>query len=147
MPQVPGYKILRSRNIHKVHQLLNSSYPGCLANTHRMIKKCEDTKVWYSNRKIGPNHLASFMSRMSHDTGLSKVYTKHSIHLTGCTFFQRNSFFTQVSNGYIGSQEPKQFGHLTKSVYRWEISNRIFYEILSAKLTSLHKHRTSTTYN
>ena len=58
-------------------------------------KKAEDvidTDVWYRPTKIGPNPLASFMSRISHDADLSKVYMNHSIRSTATTFLGRANF-------------------------------------------------------
>ena len=48
--------------------------------------------IWYCNAKIGPNPLASFMSCLSHAADLSRVYTNHSIRVTGTTFLSRNNF-------------------------------------------------------
>ena len=55
-------------------------------------EEVEESLVWYHNRKIGANPLASFMSRMSHEADLSRVYTNHSIRVTGMTFLMRNNF-------------------------------------------------------
>ena len=51
-----------------------------------------DLDVWYKPLKIGPNLLASFMSHVSHDADLSRVYTNHSIRSTATTFLGRANF-------------------------------------------------------
>ena len=59
-------------------------------------KKQEDIKdsdiIWYKPSKMGQNPLGSFMSRISHDADLSKLYTNHSIRSTGTTFLSRAKF-------------------------------------------------------
>ena len=51
-----------------------------------------DVDVWFKPLKIGENPLASFMSRISHSAELSKVYTNHSIRVTGTTLLGRANF-------------------------------------------------------
>ena len=52
----------------------------------------DKTDVWYRPKKIGPNPLALFMSRMSHEADLSQVYTNHSVRVTATTYLSRNKF-------------------------------------------------------
>lgn len=47
---------------------------------------------WHFPTKIGFNPLATIMSKMSHTIELSKVYTNHSIWVTGATFLHRNNY-------------------------------------------------------
>ena len=43
-------------------------------------------QIWYSKKKhIGKNPFSTFMSDLSRDANLSKVYTNHSIRSTGIT--------------------------------------------------------------
>ena len=56
------------------------------------LRCLEDTDIWFKPRKIGSNPLAAFMSRISHDTDLSRVYTNHSIRVTGTTLLGRCNF-------------------------------------------------------
>ena len=51
-----------------------------------------DSDIWFKPLKIGPNPLASFMSRISHAADLSRVYTNHSIRTTAMTFLGRANF-------------------------------------------------------
>ena len=48
--------------------------------------------IWYSHKNIGKNPLASFMSELSRNCNLSKIYTNHSIRVTGCTVLTRCNF-------------------------------------------------------
>ena len=61
----------------------------------QQVKKMEEIKdadIWFKPCKIGPNPLSSFMSRLSDLADLSKVYTNHSIRVTGTTFLGRCNF-------------------------------------------------------
>ena len=51
-----------------------------------------DLDIWYKPLKIGENPLAAFMSCISHAADLSRVYTNHSICVTGTTFLGRSNF-------------------------------------------------------
>ena len=51
-----------------------------------------DVDIWYKPRKIGPNPLGAFMSRISHAADLSRSYTNHSIRVTGTTCLSRFNF-------------------------------------------------------
>ena len=55
-------------------------------------KNWEDSDVWYMNRKLGANTLSGFMSNLSHNADLSKMYTNHSIRVTGTTYLTRKEF-------------------------------------------------------
>ena len=44
----------------------------------------------YSREVIGKNPLSTFMSDLSKKCGLSRIYTNHSIRVTGCTILARN---------------------------------------------------------
>ena len=51
-----------------------------------------DPNIWYRPSKVGPNPLSTFMSHISHDADLSRVYTNHSICTTATTFLGRKNF-------------------------------------------------------
>ena len=55
-------------------------------------KNWKDCEVWYQNKKVGNNTLSTFMSNLSHDADLSRMYTNHSIRVTGTTYLTRKQF-------------------------------------------------------
>ena len=48
--------------------------------------------VWYGKGHVGKNPLAKFMSEVSKNCGLSKIYTNHCIRVTGATILTRTKF-------------------------------------------------------
>ena len=52
----------------------------------------DNPNVWYSRRNIGKNTLATFMSEVSKNCKLSRIYINHSIRVTGCTVLTRCQF-------------------------------------------------------
>ena len=48
--------------------------------------------IWYKNKRIGENKIASFMSELSKDAKLSKKYTNHCVRVTGTTNLTRAHF-------------------------------------------------------
>ena len=48
--------------------------------------------IWFSKQHIGKHTLSKFMSEVSKKCGLSKIYTNHSIHVTGVTILTRMKF-------------------------------------------------------
>ena len=55
-------------------------------------KGWKKSDVWYTNKCIGANPLSTFMSTLSHDADLAKMYTNHSIRVTGTTYLTRKEF-------------------------------------------------------
>ena len=53
-------------------------------------------EYWFQKRPIGKDTLASFMSTLSKKTGLSQIYTNHSIRATGATILGRNCSMAQI---------------------------------------------------
>ena len=53
-------------------------------------------ECWFQKRPIGKDTLASFMFTLSKKTGLSQIYTNHSIRATGATILGRNCSMTQI---------------------------------------------------
>ena len=91
MPQIPGNKLCPVETFLKY---LSHLSPMCedLWQQPKTLEESKKSNIWYKNRKIGPNPLASFMSRMSHEADLSRVYTNHSICVTGSTYLLRNQY-------------------------------------------------------
>ena len=73
---------------------ISKLHPRCdyLWQQPKELENMTDVDVWYKPAKIGENPLASFMSRISHHAKLSKVYTNHSIRVTGTTLLGRANF-------------------------------------------------------
>ena len=60
--------------------------PMCDSIWQRPLDSVASTQVvWYSNRPIGVNTLATFMRRLSEKCSLSKTYSNHSVRVTGVT--------------------------------------------------------------
>ena len=51
--------------------------------------------VWYENKPLGVNKLASMMKEISTGAGLSKIYTNHSVRATAITVLSNNSVPTR----------------------------------------------------
>ena len=49
-------------------------------------------ECWFQKRPIGKDTLASFMSTLSKKTGLSQIYTNHSVRATGATILRKKLF-------------------------------------------------------
>ena len=73
-----------------------TSHLSPLINDFWQYPKEKDTwrnsDVWYTNKKIGPNPLSTFMSKLSNDADLSQIYTNHSIRVTSATYLSRKQF-------------------------------------------------------
>ena len=49
-------------------------------------------ECWFQKRPLGKDTLASFMSTLSKRTGLSQIYTNHSVRATGATILRKKLF-------------------------------------------------------
>ena len=65
-------------------------------------KNWQMSEVWYANKKTGANPLASFMSRILELADLSRVYTNHSIWVTGTTYLTHKQFIAKQIMSVIG---------------------------------------------
>ena len=91
MPEFPNSKLCPLKSYMSY---LTQLHPKC-DNLWQQVKKKEhlkDSDIWFQPRKIGPNPLASFMSRVSHDADLSRTYTNHSIRVTGTILLGRCNY-------------------------------------------------------
>ena len=52
----------------------------------------KNPEIWYGKTYIGRNPLSKFMSEVSKQCGLSRIYTNHSIRVTSCTVLTRCRF-------------------------------------------------------
>ena len=90
MPQMSGHRncpvYSYEKYISKLHP--ESKWLWQQPKSHYM----KGDAVWYNGKKIGSNPLSKFIGELSHSAGLSKVYTNHSIRVTGTTFLARNNF-------------------------------------------------------
>ena len=91
MPEVKGSKFCPVSSYLKYLSHLNPLIPN-LWQYPKENEKWLTSEVWYTNKPIGANLLASFMSRMSHIADLSQSYTNHSIRVTGTTYLTRSHF-------------------------------------------------------
>ena len=91
MPEIPGSKYCPVNSYMK-YIIHLSPLMDSLWQYPKTKEECTDADIWYRNKKIGPNPLSEFMSKMSHAADLTKVYTNHCIRVTGATFLARNQF-------------------------------------------------------
>ena len=91
MPEFPNSELCPYKNFMLY---LSKLHPRCndLWQQVKDPKYLNDTDIWYKPRKIGPNPLSSYMSRISHSADLSKTYTNHSIRVTGTTLLGRCNY-------------------------------------------------------
>ena len=67
--------------------------PMCDSLWQRPLDSVASTRVvWYYNRPIGVNTLATFMRRLSEKCSLSKTYRNHSVRVTGVTLLRQLRF-------------------------------------------------------
>ena len=66
------------------------------------LKNLNDTDTWYKPQKIGTNPLAAFISHISHEADLSRVYTNHSIRVTGTTLLGRCNYSAKQTISVTG---------------------------------------------
>ena len=67
--------------------------PMCDSLWQRPLDSVASTRVvWYYNRPIGVNTLATFMRRLSEKCSLSKTYSNHSVRVTGVTLLRQLRF-------------------------------------------------------
>ena len=91
MPESPDNKYCPVTSFVKYTDHLSPLMPE-LWQYPKTVDEIQGSEIWYKNRKIGPNPLSTFMSKLSHDCDLSRVYTNHSIRVTGATFLSRHQF-------------------------------------------------------
>ena len=89
MPEIPGNRFCPVQSFRKY---LSKLHPRCDSLWQYPKETINDVDIWFKPLKIGPNPLSEFMSRLSHSADLSRVYTNHSIRVTGMTFLARNNF-------------------------------------------------------
>ena len=84
---------------------LSKLHPRC-KYLWQQPKKLEDalhSDIWYKPAKIA---LSGYMSRISHDADLSRVYTNHSILSTATTFLGRANFSLKQIMSVTGHRSP-----------------------------------------
>ena len=86
--EMPEYCSIRNFGTY-----LQKLHPQC--NRHWQFPKDSfniSDECWFQKRPIGKDTLASFMSTLSKKTGLSQIYTNHSIRATGATILWKKLF-------------------------------------------------------
>ena len=90
MPEAPGHPLCPVNSFEKYVAKL---HPMCdRLWQHPVNSYLDDEDTWFSNRPMGKNTLADFMKTLSKKCGLSKVYTNHSIRVTGATILSQGKF-------------------------------------------------------
>lgn len=52
----------------------------------------QEDLVWYQNKPVGRDALASFLPKLSREVALSRIYTNHSIRVTGTSILSQMNF-------------------------------------------------------
>ena len=63
-----------------------------LWQTPNVKPKDPNSPVWYTKGHLGKNTLGQFMTQLSTDVGLSKIYTNHCIRVTGTSILSRCNY-------------------------------------------------------
>ena len=77
---------VRSFKMYMAHLHDENNY---LWQTPNYKPKDPNSPVWYTKQHLGKNILGSFMSQLSKDAALSKIYTNHCIRVTGTSILSR----------------------------------------------------------
>ena len=80
---------LHSFRLYLEHLHPENPYLWQIPNAHP--KDPYDT-VWYTKAHIGKNPLSTFMSSISEMCNLLKIYTNHTIRVTGATILERKGY-------------------------------------------------------
>ena len=92
MPELPGSPFCP---VASFMTYMSHLHPRCDALWQQVKTEIKDADIWYRPRPIGANPLSTFMSRISYDASLSKVYTNHSIRVTGTTCLSQCNYSAQ----------------------------------------------------
>ena len=76
----------------EINKQAEHKYIQYLWQQPKELSELMDTDLWYKLKKLGPNPLISFMSRILHSADLPRVYTHYSIRAAGTTFLHCNNF-------------------------------------------------------
>ena len=98
-------------------------------------KDSKQSDLWYTNKRIGSNPLSTFMSNLSHDADLSKIYTNHSIRITGTTYLTRKEFSAKQIMSITGHKSLN-----SDAIYQ-KVSTDEKLAMAYAMLCSLHSDR------
>ena len=92
-----------------------------------------NSPIWYTRQHLGKNTLAQFMTQLSKDISLSKIYTNHCIRVTGTSILSRCR--------YIDKEVMSITGH--KSVQSLTVYSRVHdkkkMEIAKVLTSSMNK--------
>ena len=77
--------------------------------------------IWFSRKNIGKNPLAAFMSDVSKQCELSKIYTNHSIRVTGCTVLTHCNFSSSEIMSVSGHKSVQSLAIYQKTKDREKI--------------------------
>ena len=91
MPENKTDKMCPVQSFHKYISHLNPNSDYMWQYPLEKINP-EHPDVWYSRKHVGKNPLATFMSDLSRDAKLSKIYTNHCIRATGITILTDAKF-------------------------------------------------------
>ena len=78
--------LVRSFKLYSSHLHPENPY---LWQTPNVKPKDPNSPIWYTKMHLGKNTLGKFMTELSKDVSLSKIYTNHCIHVTGTSILSR----------------------------------------------------------
>ena len=89
MPENPDDKMCPVRSFRKYLDHLN---PNNKFLWQKALTKIRNEDIWFGLEHLGKNTLGKFMTELSKNCELSRIYTNHSIRVTGITVLTRMNF-------------------------------------------------------
>ena len=80
--------------------------------------------IWYGRQHIGKNPLSNFMTDISKECKLTKIYTNHSIRVTGITVLTRMNFSNSEIMSITGHKSVQSLTRYQRTQDREKISMR-----------------------
>ena len=113
MPENPTDEMCPVKSYATYIDHLNPDNPYLWQVPLRNVDMIND-EIWFGLGHIGKNPLAKFMSDVSVNCGLSKIYTNHCIRVTGASILTRMQFFSIRNYVRYWSQISTELGHISE---------------------------------
>ena len=127
MCENPRDKLCPIRSYRMYTERLHPENPY-LWQTPNHSPNAKNMEIWYTRGHIGKNPLAKFMSDISEQCNLSKIYHNHSIRVTGCTMLTRMQFSPSEIMSVSGHKSIQSLAiyQKTKDKQKLEMSDGLF---------------------
>lgn len=113
MPENHDWPMCPVRSFKMYFEHLNPTNKHLWQNPLQKVNEIQE-KVWFGKGHLGKNPLGTFMSCISKETNLSKVYTNHSIRVTGASIFQRCNYHPKQIMSVTGHKSVQSLTIYTK---------------------------------